>query len=71
MDHFDYYSDVKYCPNCDAYVRYLMSIEHSFCAECGEKVRLFSKTDWEEFHASLAAKRPKGGRPRKSARESA
>ena len=65
MDHIDYYSDRKFCPSCSKYVTYLMSIEHSYCVECGGQVRLFSNEDWEEFHDSLNAKRPKGGRPRK------
>ena len=71
MNRFDYYSDRKYCPECDDYVSYLMSIEHSYCVQCGGEVRLFSKQDWENFHESLAARRPRGGRPRKNKRESA
>ena len=72
MDPLDYYSDRKFCPACAKYVPYLMSIERSFCVECGGEVRLFSQDDWKSFHESLAAKRPKGGRPRKSSgRESA
>jgi hypothetical protein len=65
MDPLDYYSDQKYCPTCDEYVSYLMSVEHSYCTQCGCEVRLFSKDDWEEFNNSIVAKRPKGGRPRK------
>ena len=42
-----------------------MSIEHSFCVECSGEVRLFSKEDWESFHDSLQARKPKGGRPRR------
>ncbi len=71
MDNLDYYSDKKYCPTCDDYVSYLMSIEQSFCTHCGGEVRLFSKDDWEQFNDSMAAKRPKGGRPRKTKRDSA
>jgi hypothetical protein len=48
-----------------------MSIEHSYCVQCGGEVRLFSKEDWENFHENLTARRPRGGRPRKSNRESA
>jgi hypothetical protein len=70
MDRYDYYTDQKYCPSCDKYVAYLMSIERSFCVECGGEVRLFSKEDWESFNESLSAKRPRGGRPRKSGRQS-
>jgi molybdenum cofactor biosynthesis enzyme MoaA len=70
MEHTDYYGDRKYCHECGQYVHYLMSIEHSYCAHCGNRVRLFSDADWEQFHGQLAEQRPKGGRPRKN-RESA
>lgn len=66
MDQPDFYTDRKYCPECDDYVAYLMGMEHSFCVQCGGPVRLFSKKDWEEFHESIKASRPKGGRPRKN-----
>jgi hypothetical protein len=66
----DYYQDLKYCPACEKYVPYLMSLDHSYCAECGDRVRLFSKSDWENFNENIARK-PKG-RPRKPrGRESA
>lgn len=65
MEYQDYYSDHKYCTHCQKYVSYLMSVDHSFCVECGGVVRLFSKEDWKHFNNSMAAKRPKGGRPRK------
>ena len=71
MEHQDYYNDQKYCTTCNKYVSYLMSIDQSFCVECGGVVRLFSNEDWQEFNSSMAAKRPKGGRPRKKGRESA
>ena len=71
MNRFDYYSDRKHCTTCNAYVPYLMSIEHSYCVHCGSEVRLFSQQDWESFHTNLSAKRPKAGRPRKDNRESA
>lgn len=67
MERSDFYSDRKYCDHCDAYVPYLMSIDASYCVHCGREVHLFSKEDWKRFHESLAAKRPKGGRPRKQA----
>ena len=67
MDPLSYYSDKKWCPRCDEYVTYLMSIEHSYCVSCGDEVRLFSEEDWESFHSSMQSKRPKGGRPRKKA----
>jgi len=68
----DFYSDRKYCDHCQEYVSYLMSVESSFCVECGNEVHLFSKSDWEEFNTSMKERRPKGGRPRqKKGKESA
>lgn len=65
MDHTDFYNDRKYCHACGDYVAYLHSLEHSYCAQCGREVRLFSEEDWTSFHESLKDRRPKGGRPRK------
>lgn len=62
----DYYSDQKYCHECRTYVPYLRSVEHSYCAQCGSRVRLFSETDWSTFHEDMQSRRPKGGRPRKT-----
>ena len=69
----DFYSDRKFCPHCDTYVSYLQSMEHCYCVDCGQAVRLFSDEDWDSFHTSLKERRPKGGRPRKgqTGRESA
>lgn len=66
MERNSYYDDRKYCPACDDYVPYLMSIEHSYCVDCGGEVRLFSREDWQAFNQTLAERRPKGGRPRKN-----
>jgi len=65
MDRNSYYEDKKFCPTCDGYVAYLMSIESSFCVQCGGEVRLFSQEDWQAFNQTLSDRRPKGGRPRK------
>ena len=65
----DFYNDRKYCPQCESYVSYLQSMEHSYCVECGGQVRLFSDSDWTSFHASLKERHPKGGRPRKDQRD--
>lgn len=62
----DFYNERKYCDHCDKYVSYLMSTDCSFCVECGNKVHLFSKNDWEEFNTNLKERRPKGGRSRKA-----
>lgn len=51
-------SDRKWCPACEGYVPYLMSLDTSFCASCGGEVRLFSKEDWTAFHENLKARRP-------------
>lgn len=67
MDAIDYYSDKKWCPCCQNYVAYLMSVDSSFCVQCGGEVRLFSKEDWDSFHSGLQTKKPKGGRPKKRA----
>jgi hypothetical protein len=65
MDPLNYYSDRKFCASCNDYVPYLMSVEHSYCAQCGAEVRLFSEQDWTAFNESIRAKHPKGGRPAK------
>ncbi len=65
MDYGDFYDDCKYCPRCEGYVHYLISMEHSYCVSCGGVVRLFSDSDWSHFNESLQQRRPKGGRPRK------
>ena len=67
MEHLhgdnDFYSDRKYCDSCQQYVNYLMSVDASFCVECGGEVHLFSKADWKNFNENLQARRSKGGRP--------
>ena len=69
---YDYYSDLKFCVKCDKYVSYLMSMDHSYCTECGQRVKLFSQADWTDFHETLKNNKPTGGRPRKDrGRESA
>ena len=67
-----FHSDTKYCPCCDAYVRYLASLEQSYCVECGSgDVRMFSDSDWTAFQEKMEARKNKGGRPRKNARRQA
>ena len=46
----DFYTEQKWCEHCKRYVRYLMSVHHSFCVECGTQVGLFSKEDWKKFN---------------------
>ena len=54
MDQLDYYSDRKFCSHCNDYVSYLMSVDHSYCVECGNEVRLFSNDDWTTSSFDLA-----------------
>ena len=49
MEHIEFYSDQKWCAHCNRYVKYLMSVQHSYCVECGTQVGLFSKEDWKKF----------------------
>ena len=65
MEIIDYYNEKKWCEKCGGYVRFLMSVDHSFCVDCGSPVRLFSKTDWEAFHSVLKAEKENGGRRRR------
>ena len=53
MQTNDFYGATKYCPCCDKNVRYLASIEVSYCVECGNEVRLFSAEEWAAFNAKL------------------
>lgn len=62
----DFYNTKKYCSSCEGYVNYLMSVDRSYCTQCGGEVRLFSKDDWTGFSERMTARRPKGGRPRKA-----
>lgn len=59
--------DQEYCPCCASYVKYLASIENSYCIECGSEVRMFSDADWSAFKDKMQARKPKGGRQRKDA----
>lgn len=49
----NFFKDTKYCPRCHDYVRYLQSLESSFCVDCGGKVKLFSSADKRAFLRSL------------------
>ena len=62
----DFQNDRKWCSACDGYVSYLMSIEKSYCVQCGAEVRLFSKEDWVAFSEKMEARKPR--RRKKTAR---
>lgn len=68
MDNSSFYDDHKFCPACEDYVAYLISMDDSYCVNCGGIVRLFSEDDWVDFNESLKSRRPKGGRPRKNSK---
>jgi predicted DCC family thiol-disulfide oxidoreductase YuxK len=53
--NISYYNTKKYCPSCHGYVRFLQSLDASYCVECGSKVRLFSTADKKEFLKGLQA----------------
>ena len=40
-----FYRETKWCGACAAQVRYLASVDHSFCVQCGGKVRLFASDE--------------------------
>jgi rRNA maturation endonuclease Nob1 len=50
MDITDFYNEQKWCEHCKSYVPYLMSVDRSYCARCGNEVTLFNKADWQAFH---------------------
>lgn len=56
MGSHDYYGERKWCEHCKDYVRYLMSVDHSYCVQCGNKVRLFSNDDAEKFTETVDRK---------------
>lgn len=65
-------NDRKWCPECEAYVPFLLSVSESYCVECGGQVRLFSRDDWESFADRMSARRgPKHRRGKKGRRDSA
>jgi len=53
MGKQDFYGERKWCEQCKDYVRYLMSIDHSYCADCGNRVKLFSRDDAERFSETV------------------
>lgn len=55
VENIDYYGEKKFCKKCDKYVRFLMSIHHSYCIDCGSIVYLFSQKDKKRFFKEPAA----------------
>ena len=53
MNNGDYYQEKKWCEECEDYVRYLMSVDHSYCIDCGRRVKLFNSKDKESFSETI------------------
>ncbi len=49
MTTSDYYDETKWCEQCKDYVKFLMSVNFSYCVHCGGRVRLFSRNDGRQF----------------------
>jgi hypothetical protein len=47
--HTEFYTEAKWCEACKQYVRFMMSVNHSYCVTCGGRVRLFSRDDRTRF----------------------
>ncbi|MCA8958069.1 MAG: hypothetical protein KDC87_18480 [Planctomycetes bacterium] len=60
MSTQDYENDKKWCEKCKRYQRYLMSVDRSYCVDCGSEVRLFSKEDAVAFGRDLEKRRWRG-----------
>lgn len=45
----EFYTEAKWCESCKSYVRFLMSVNHSYCVTCGGRVRLFNRDDSSRF----------------------
>lgn len=45
----EFYDEQKWCEHCREYVKFLMSVNHSYCVHCGNRVRLFSRNDSAQF----------------------
>ena len=49
----DFDRETKWCESCQTQVRFLMSVNASYCICCGSKVRLFSKDEATRFAATV------------------
>tara|TARA_R110002094_G_scaffold118906_3_gene114105 strand:+ start:483 stop:770 length:288 start_codon:yes stop_codon:yes gene_type:complete len=49
----EFYTEKKWCDDCDGYVRFMMSVNHSYCIECGGRVRLFNRNDSANFQDTV------------------
>ena len=53
----DFDRETKWCDTCSTQVRFLMSVNASYCTCCGGKVRLFSKQESARFAESVQRKK--------------
>ncbi len=44
--------EVRFCPSCDGYVRYLRSPTDCYCVECGGVAALLSPTDLKKVRGT-------------------
>jgi len=49
----EFYNEQKWCDHCNTYVRFMMSVNHSYCIECGGRVRLFNRNDSKNFQDTV------------------
>jgi hypothetical protein len=49
----EFYNEQKWCEGCKKYVRFLMSVNFSYCVDCGGRVRLFSRHDSKDFQDTV------------------
>jgi hypothetical protein len=49
----EFYTEQKWCDDCNSYVRFMMSINHSYCVNCGGRVRLFNSNDSATFQETV------------------
>lgn len=52
-DRTEFYCETKWCESCRVQVRFLMSVNHSFCIHCGSRVRLFSREENQRFREGV------------------
>ena len=49
----EFYTEQKWCDECNGYVRFMMSVNHSYCVDCGGRVRLFNRNDSANFQETV------------------
>ena len=53
----DFDRETKWCDTCNTQVRFLMSVNASYCTCCGGKVRLFAKAERQAFAEAVQRKK--------------